>query len=224
LATAKRDAAKRGLYSKFFRGPTLGPETIVEEERRITALFSEAPLGQSSAIHSSEMTKHTEICVSGDSTVVETEDTVSLKKKRKSRVSDEGRSDDDRAARKRRKREERKRREVNGDNREKDSKVREDFPPGSCDKLLQDRASNDATKSERRRHKEERKRLKKEKIQLAIQQAEDGTNHKLLSHVREASSPKTTPKLEKTITIQESDPEAGKKKKKRRKEEELAPS
>jgi len=203
----------------------LGPETIVEEERRITALFSEAPLGQSSAIHSPEMTQHTEICVSGDSTVVATEDIVSLKKKRKSRVSDEGRSDDDRAARKRRKREERKRREVNGDNREKDSKVREDFPPASCDKLLQDRASNDATKSERRRHKEERKRLKKEKIQLAIQQAEDGTNHKLLSHARETSSPKTTPKLEKTIIIiQESDPEAGKKKKKRRKEEELAPS
>jgi hypothetical protein len=41
LATAKRDAAKRGLYSKFFRGPLLCPNDIIiedEEEKRLTAL------------------------------------------------------------------------------------------------------------------------------------------------------------------------------------------
>ncbi|KAH6912626.1 hypothetical protein BKA70DRAFT_1264405 [Coprinopsis sp. MPI-PUGE-AT-0042] len=30
LARAKREAAKRGLYSRFFRGPTLGPDTSLE--------------------------------------------------------------------------------------------------------------------------------------------------------------------------------------------------
>jgi len=41
LATAKRDAAKRGLYSKFFRGPVLGPDTIIEEEKRLATLVSQ---------------------------------------------------------------------------------------------------------------------------------------------------------------------------------------
>ena len=31
LAQAKRDAAKKGLYSRFFRGPTLGPDTALEK-------------------------------------------------------------------------------------------------------------------------------------------------------------------------------------------------
>ncbi|KAJ7147073.1 hypothetical protein C8R43DRAFT_539375 [Mycena crocata] len=35
LATAKREAAKRGLYSRFFRGPVLGPDTPVANESAI---------------------------------------------------------------------------------------------------------------------------------------------------------------------------------------------
>jgi hypothetical protein len=32
MAVAKRESARRGLYSRFFRGPVLGPETASEEE------------------------------------------------------------------------------------------------------------------------------------------------------------------------------------------------
>ena len=50
MATAKRDAAKRGLYSKFFRGPVLGPDTIIEEEKRLAALVSKAFLANDSIV------------------------------------------------------------------------------------------------------------------------------------------------------------------------------
>jgi hypothetical protein len=50
LATAKRDAAKRGLYSKFYRGPVLGPDTIIEEEKRLAALVSQAFLENDSIV------------------------------------------------------------------------------------------------------------------------------------------------------------------------------
>ena len=39
LAHAKREAAKRGLYSKFFRGPILGPD----ESESVAESFSPAP-------------------------------------------------------------------------------------------------------------------------------------------------------------------------------------
>jgi len=45
ISTAKRDAAKRGLYSRFFRGPVLGPESITEEEQRLTSLLTQTPGG-----------------------------------------------------------------------------------------------------------------------------------------------------------------------------------
>ncbi|EIN12639.1 hypothetical protein PUNSTDRAFT_141290 [Punctularia strigosozonata HHB-11173 SS5] len=35
MATAKREAAKRGLYSRFFRGPVLGPETAMEPTMQV---------------------------------------------------------------------------------------------------------------------------------------------------------------------------------------------
>ena len=48
MATAKRDAAKRGLYSKFFRGPVLCPDIIIEEEKRFAALVSQGSLANDS--------------------------------------------------------------------------------------------------------------------------------------------------------------------------------
>lgn len=36
IAGAKRDAAKRNLYSRFFRGPTLGPEVILKQEQGLS--------------------------------------------------------------------------------------------------------------------------------------------------------------------------------------------
>ena len=50
MATAKRDAAKRGLYSKFFRGPVLGPDTLIEDEKRLVALVSQANLANDSIV------------------------------------------------------------------------------------------------------------------------------------------------------------------------------
>ena len=57
MATAKRDAAKRGLYSKFFRGPVLGPDTIIEEEKRLAALVSQAFLSNNSIASPQETVK-----------------------------------------------------------------------------------------------------------------------------------------------------------------------
>jgi hypothetical protein len=37
MAAAKREAAKRGLYSRFFRGPVLGPETVMEPTMKVEA-------------------------------------------------------------------------------------------------------------------------------------------------------------------------------------------
>ena len=48
MATATRDAAKRGLYSKFFRGPVLGPDAIIEEEKRLSVMVSQAFLSNDS--------------------------------------------------------------------------------------------------------------------------------------------------------------------------------
>lgn len=39
LASAKRDAAKKGLYAKFFRGPVLGPD-LESEAKQVAATFS----------------------------------------------------------------------------------------------------------------------------------------------------------------------------------------
>lgn len=42
MSQAKRDAARRGLYSRFFRGPVIGPEVIAQEEARLAKLAEEA--------------------------------------------------------------------------------------------------------------------------------------------------------------------------------------
>lgn len=44
LATAKREAAKRGLYSRFFRGPVLGPDTPLHNEPESVEVQDIAPL------------------------------------------------------------------------------------------------------------------------------------------------------------------------------------
>ncbi|KAJ6559078.1 hypothetical protein DFH09DRAFT_518284 [Mycena vulgaris] len=46
LATAKREAAKRGLYSRFFRGPVLGPDSPLESEPVIVVVQNVALLDE----------------------------------------------------------------------------------------------------------------------------------------------------------------------------------
>ena len=55
MATAKREAAKRGLYSKFFRGPVLGPDTLIEDEKRLAVLVSQAFLENDSIVSLQEI-------------------------------------------------------------------------------------------------------------------------------------------------------------------------
>ncbi|KAJ7761607.1 hypothetical protein DFH07DRAFT_867738 [Mycena maculata] len=46
LATAKREAAKRGLYSRFFRGPVLGPDSPASEPTIVADITTSAGTGE----------------------------------------------------------------------------------------------------------------------------------------------------------------------------------
>jgi len=103
MATAKRDAAKRGLYSKFFRGPVLGPDTMIEEEKHLAALVSQASSANDPI---AEM-----VSVKKETTRIK-----SSKTKRKSRETKEsGTEDEDEEA----KRERKKRRKEKNEKKEK---------------------------------------------------------------------------------------------------------
>lgn len=57
ISTSKRDTAKRVLYSRFFRGPVLGPNSIAEEER-LASLHTQTPKVQDAKIEN-RVTKYT---------------------------------------------------------------------------------------------------------------------------------------------------------------------
>ena len=109
MAIAKRDAAKRGLYSRFFRGPVLGPETLAEEEKRLTALVAGAFAERGENVESVKVTEHIEVQTVDDRVVVDLEVSKSSHKRRKTRDT-EGlhvvlvRDDDDKEKRRERKR------------------------------------------------------------------------------------------------------------------------
>ena len=81
IAAAKRDAAKRSLYSRFFRGPTLGPEVILEQgpSTLCNLVYSENSVVDKTEAHITTSQTTTDLKSSGVS-----------KQKRKSR----GKSDD----------------------------------------------------------------------------------------------------------------------------------
>ncbi|KAJ3504779.1 hypothetical protein NLJ89_g7762 [Agrocybe chaxingu] len=88
LATAKRDAAKQGLYSRFFRGPIIGPETLAEEEKRLASLVSAAFAHKDPDVERVTVKEHIEIKTCDESVMVDLEvsqSSKSLKRKRKSR-------------------------------------------------------------------------------------------------------------------------------------------
>ena len=118
MTIAKRDAAKRGLYSKFFRGPVLGPETLAEEEKRLTALVADAFAEKGANVESVKVTEHIEVQTVDERVVVDLEVSKSSHKKRKTRDMEglhvvKARDDDDEARRerKRQRKEEKRKKE-----------------------------------------------------------------------------------------------------------------
>ncbi|KAF9533205.1 hypothetical protein CPB83DRAFT_903181 [Crepidotus variabilis] len=105
IATAKRDAAKRGLYSRFFRGPMLGPEPLVDEERRLLGLVSQA-LAPDSLPQDVTAEENLEVGMA-DRTAIVNSEVVQLteKKRRKSEDESQLESEEARTARKRQRKE-----------------------------------------------------------------------------------------------------------------------
>ncbi|KAF8964375.1 hypothetical protein BDZ97DRAFT_2007568 [Flammula alnicola] len=186
MASAKRDAARRGLYSRFFRGPVIGPETIAAEEKRLATLVSEAFAKQNPPLESVTVTEHIEIQTADERVVVDLEVSKSSHKKRKAKDAEEGagekedEDEDARRDRKRQKREEKRKKkeeEKAKKNKEKkksrtkskdddevetatDPKPSNDEPgPSKRTKKIAENVEEEA-KSERKRRKEEKKRLK----------------------------------------------------------------
>jgi len=115
MAMAKRDAAKHGLYSRFFRGPVLGPETLAEEERRLTALVAGAFAQKEAHVEGVRVIEQT----AEKRVVVDLEVSKSSHKKRKTRESEEVDGvevrDEDDEARQERKRQRKKERVKKGE-------------------------------------------------------------------------------------------------------------
>ncbi|KDR82761.1 hypothetical protein GALMADRAFT_220751 [Galerina marginata CBS 339.88] len=180
MAQAKRDAAKRGLYSMFFRGPVLGPETIAEEEKRLASFVSDAFAAQDSNVQSIMVTEHIEVQMTGKRVAVDLEVTALSQKKRKARGADETTDEkDDEAARKERKRrkKEEKRKQIEGDaemKRRQKKKEKNDAATAPGGSEISDRRPSSSKKhresddnlaekkdiSERKQRKEEKKRSK----------------------------------------------------------------
>ncbi|KAF9483452.1 hypothetical protein BDN70DRAFT_873728 [Pholiota conissans] len=183
IAIAKRDAARRGLYSRFFKGPVLGPESIAEEERRLAALVSETFEKQGVRADTTvKVTEHIEIQMATERVSVDLEVSKSSHKKRKTKVIEnlesEGESESEaaRRERKRRRREEKKARKEEKE-KEKDAKpdkkkskkcnsdrkakhTPDEAGPSRSSNLGEESDDKKETKSERKRRKEEKQSLK----------------------------------------------------------------
>jgi len=144
LATAKRDAAKRGLYSKFFRGPVLGPNTIIEEEEKhLVALVSQTFSENDSRVEAVSVQETIEIQTADENVRVDLEVSKFLKKKRKTRESKDRETDEDedededKAAKRERKRRRKEKKEKKAEShatakRHKKEKHKEDTEANSC--------------------------------------------------------------------------------------------
>ncbi|KAF8158359.1 hypothetical protein B0H34DRAFT_797760 [Crassisporium funariophilum] len=107
MALAKRDAARSGLYSRFFRGPVLGPDTIAEDEKRLASLVSDAPATQGSDNQSFSVVKTNQTVEEGLIVDVEASNpSKKRQKKEKGKSKDESEKDVERRERKRRRKEE----------------------------------------------------------------------------------------------------------------------
>ena len=171
MAHAKRDAARRGLYSRFFKGPVLGPETIAAEEKRLAALVAEAFDKQNPKPQSVIVTEHIEIKAGHDTVSVDLEVSKSCKK-RHAKVEEPLKSDmeDDEARRERKRR--RKERKAEGtaedEKKKKSSKhksqnVVDDLQAGTSMNAnigIEQVGGVKESKAERKQRREQKKRLK----------------------------------------------------------------
>jgi len=187
MATAKRDAAKRGLYSRFFRGPVLGPETLAEEEKRLTALVADAFAEKGANVESVKVTEHIEVQTVDERVVVDLEVSKLSHKKRKTREAEglhivKVRDDEDEEARRERKRqrkeekrkkEEKKEHEMKRLNKEEKKRKRTAKESGmsvdqtvhvegsiSSTKRQKKKAESEDEEMEYKRKKEEKKKAK----------------------------------------------------------------
>jgi hypothetical protein len=126
MTIAKRDAAKRGLYSRFFRGPVLGPETLAEEEKRLTALVVDAFAEKGANVESVKVTEHIEVQTVDERVVVDLEVSKSSLKKRKTREAEglhvKVRDDEDEEARRERKRQRKEEKRKKEEKKEREMK------------------------------------------------------------------------------------------------------
>ena len=182
LATAKRDAAKRGLYSKFFRGPVLGPDTIIEEEKRLAALLvSQTFFANDSIAEAVSLQETLEIRPTDQNVRVNLEVSESLENHAKRRKTEpETRKTesvrDGEKEKKRRKQQQRREKEKHRDKTEansctlgksspppisqKDQKV-EDVRVTEKNRFSENAIDDHESQADRKRRKEEKKRLKK---------------------------------------------------------------
>ena len=179
MATAKRDAAKRGLYSKFFRGPVLGPDTIIEEEKRLAALLVSQTFFANDSIAetvSLQETVATDQNVRVNFEVSESLENHAKRRKTEPETRKKESARDGEKERKRRKERQRREKEKHGDKTEansctlgksspppisqKDQKV-EDVRVTEKNRFSENAIDDHESQADRKRRKEEKKRLKK---------------------------------------------------------------
>lgn len=131
LVTAKREAAKRGLYARFFRGPVLGPDSDLRETRAVA-----------NTIRTED---------------VKLETTVTKKAKKRKQMTDD---EDGERERKKRKKEKEKKKNRGNEEAEKESSKKSRSKWKEMEKEQAD-GSKSAEKAERRRLKRELKEAKK---------------------------------------------------------------
>ncbi|KAJ8080466.1 hypothetical protein PM082_017299 [Marasmius tenuissimus] len=137
IALAKREAAKRNLYSRFYRGPILGPDT--SEERSTSRSSTEPPTQKAEVV---------------DTTHQKNEDTEKEARRSKKKRKAEELEKEERRERKRRKKELKQLEKLEKRAKKqakKDSSAAEEEAPECVDK------------AERRKRKEEKRRRREEK-------------------------------------------------------------
>jgi nucleolar protein TMA23 len=229
MAIAKRDAAKRGLYSRFFRGPVLGPETLAEEERRLTALVADAFRQKEAHVEGVRVIELT----ADKQAVVDPEVSKSSHKKRKTRDSEDVSGvevgDDDKETRRERKRQRKKERlkkkeeesqEVTRAKKKEKKKVKDGITASQevhaerstwltkRRKKTADESEDDEETKCRRRRREEKKRIKAFR---KLEMKEMTATERPTSHPKNENPSKSKSKVAEELTH-----EVKKKKKKRK--------
>ncbi|PAV17031.1 ribosome biogenesis [Pyrrhoderma noxium] len=173
VAIAKRDAARRGLYSRFFRGPVLGPDTLNEEVETTVASSSglmpstiNSSGSTSPLVMSGEMEKRKAELILGDKVKKEKGGKKEKKEKKKAKKKHSVNEVDDKAARKlmrKEKRKEKKRKEKGKDIEESDAEPHSSLDAQHEHKRKRKHSNDDGMKGEDEKKLKRRKRERVEK-------------------------------------------------------------